>query len=291
MKENFRTVQFISIIIITLFLITGCSKEPVRAGPKEPEKYSGFMELKAGQWAESMMTTDRGRTKLRVELIENTPELAKYQVISGEGAAQEVAQIWFDREAKQPVRYVLKGDDEIHCMSPARAPTTYITSDDSSYPAGKEGIRHAKTEVEGKEIAVAIFTGDDSEVWVSSQVPFGIVKVEQQGKAKIQLLDFGTIGAKSLISREEAERCEQYAQGYEAVTDPVQEDAAGEGEDTEDEDQTDYEAYYEEEEASGDQSYEATAYEHSTSEDTDFNCEDCEGMPPMAMNACLAACR
>lgn len=285
MKKNCRTVQFISILMIALFLVTGCSKEPVRAGPKEPEKYSGFMELKAGQWAESMMTTDRGRTKLRVELIENTPELAKYQVISGEGGAQEVAQIWFDREAKQPVKYVLKGDDGVHCMSPARAPTTYITSDDSSYPAGMEGVRHAKTEVEGKEIAVAIFTGDDSEVWVSSQVPFGIVKVEQDGKTKIQLLDFGTIGAKSLISREEAERCEQYGEVYEAASAPVREGAA------EEEDQTDYEEYYEEEEASGDPSYEAVAYEHSTSEDTDFNCEDCEGMPPMAKNACLAACR
>jgi len=196
-------------------LLLGCSTTPQRASPvKELSPYSGFMELKAGQWVESEMHSSRGVSKMRTELIENSNDLSKYQIIIGEGEGAEVAQIWYDRQAGEAVKYIMKSDTEVVCLDVADAPTTYITADDSSYPADKPGIVEERTEVGGEDIMVAKFITENSEVWVSSDLPFGIVKLVQDGKIRMEVTGFGTIGAKNLFDESDVAQCEEHSTGY-----------------------------------------------------------------------------
>ncbi len=280
------------IFCITIFVLSimlfGCSAQS-DSDYKEPAKYSGFMELKAGQWAETVMKGSQGTMKMRVELIENSPDLAKYQIITGE---EEVSQIWYDKKAKKAVLYVLESGDNVICVDVDQAPMSYITSDDTAYPADKpdmeSGIYTTPTD---KEVVVGKFLGSANEVWVSSEVPFGIVKIIHNGQITMQLYDFGTIGAKSLIDSADVAKCSGDPlivdeQVSEEVTDSWEDDS-----DFVQADDYDYEEYVETESASDNPDISARTYEAGTGDDVNFECAECEGMPPMAKNACLAACQ
>jgi len=61
----------------------------------------------------------------------------------------------------------------------------------------------------GETVTVAIFDVPGGEVWVSSQVPFGTVKVIASGTTAMYLYNFGTSGAHRDISKAEMENCMQ----------------------------------------------------------------------------------
>ncbi|OMH41423.1 hypothetical protein BLW93_00640 [Desulfurobacterium indicum] len=61
----------------------------------------------------------------------------------------------------------------------------------------------------GKKVPVAIFKTKNGETWVSSNVPFGIVKQVENGKVTMFLEDFGA-GKKTKIPLNEAKNCQPF---------------------------------------------------------------------------------
>ena len=59
----------------------------------------------------------------------------------------------------------------------------------------------------GQTVDVAKFTSEGVETWVSSEVPFGMVKVIDSGTETMSLVNFGLSGAARDISKAEMENC------------------------------------------------------------------------------------
>lgn len=283
-----KTISVSIIVLLVLaMLLLGCAAPKGGLPEEKKDPYSGFMDLKAGQWAETVLVTSQGRVNLRTEVIENSPDMVKYQIQTGE---TEISQIWYDKQKERAAMYIVKSGGDVWCMDASDAPMSYVGSDDDAYPADKPGIgQGVYTTGAGDMVRVAKFHGENNEVWVSSEVPFGIVKMVVGGKTTMQLYDFGTIGAKNLIDPADLEKCEEplIVDGY------VSEEVYGSWQDDEDflaADDYDYEAYIEDEIASEESDISARTYDPSGDE-AEFDCSECDAMPPMAKNACLAACR
>ncbi|MBN1543854.1 hypothetical protein JW898_00150 [Candidatus Woesearchaeota archaeon] len=278
--------QTLIILFIALLLLSGCgSGAKPAATSANPVKYSGFMELKAGQWVETVSKHDGQTIKTRTEVIENSPSVAKFQIITEIGGEETVAQFWLDRTKGKPTKYLIKSGGDVMCLDVSQMPEGSVPSDGGSYPADRQGITHGTYSTPtGKEVTVARFTTADGEAWVSSNVPFGLVKVVQEGRTVMSLYDFGTIGAKSRIEQSDIDSCEDAG-----LSDIRQDPKTEKGYEQE----YDHEAYYESESSGQDEDtdYEAYSYDRNTGDDKNFNCAECEGMPPMAKSACLAACR
>ncbi len=120
-----------------------------------------------------------------------------------------VVQIWLSEEGKEIVKYAMKVQNKVICLPPQQAkytpPQTETPSEFSPTKSWKPGTYTTPT---GKTVKVAIFTTETGEQWVSSEVPFGVVKVVEQGKDKLKLYDFDFSGAKREISKTELETCQ-----------------------------------------------------------------------------------
>jgi outer membrane lipoprotein-sorting protein len=268
-------------LVFSLLLIAGCKEEGGEAGTTATKatsssggKYSGFMEWKAGMWAETVSKQDGQTITMRTELIENSPSLAKFQMTTDANGQESVMQIWFNPGTNKATKYVMKAGGQVMCLDIKDVPQENMPSKGEDYDADLPGwTTGTYTTPTGKTLAVAKFSQEGGEYWVSSEVPFGMVKAVVNGKTVLSLNDFGAIGAKSKISESEIEGCtdlSKLASKYQQPSVPApEEEAAGEE----------------------DPDYAARTYEGGTGADVGFDCADCEGMPPAAKSACLAACR
>jgi len=122
---------------------------------------------------------------------------------------ETIVQIWTNTATGQLVKYVMKAGGQVMCMgqSEYEPPETETPSE---YAPDTPDISYGTYPVpgNGETVDVAIFESEPgSEVWVSSEVPFGMVKVVASGTATMSLYDFGTSGAASDISKAERDNC------------------------------------------------------------------------------------
>jgi hypothetical protein len=266
-------------LVVSLLLIAGCKANGSEAGTAAKSvagssaKYSGFMEWKAGMWAETVSKQGGQTVTMRTELIENSPTLSKFQTTTDVGGQESVMQIWMNPSTKKATKYVVKTGGQVLCMNIKDVPQDNVPSKGDSYKADVPGWTIGTyTTPTGKTLAVAKFSQEAGEYWVSSEVPFGMVKVVQDGKTVLSLNDFGTIGAKSKISDAEVEGCTDMsalASKYQQTSAPApaEEGAAAEG-----------------------VNYQASAIDTRTGEQQKLDCGACASMPAAAKSACLAAC-
>jgi hypothetical protein len=202
-----KKILFI-LMAIAMLLLFGCAAEKQVEKPAEPPKYTGFMEWKAGMWTEMISIQSGEKVKQRMEIIENSPTLSQLQIITEKDGIETVSQIWIDLEERVVSKFVTKTDDEVLCLNIDSIPLAYVPADPRAYPPDDPEISYGiYTTPTDKKVVVAKFERTTGDSWVSSEVPFGIVKVEVAHKTAEELYDFGTIGAKSRISDEEIEAC------------------------------------------------------------------------------------
>jgi hypothetical protein len=271
-------------ILIIFILLAGCGG--TATSPKKPGKdpYSGFMDWKAGMWTESTVKEGTSTLTIKTELLENSPDEARFQVTTTKSGKETTAQMWYDTEARKVTKYILKDASGARCMDPSDAPKKRIPVTGEDYPEGAAGMTLTEhTTTSGKEIAAVRFPTKDGEVLVSSEVPFGVVSVVSAGKTLVTLDDFGTIGAKDSLNEEERSQCDE--------KEPVDEEPAQEAADEEVPVQPDEETAAES--PAGDEAnYKAEAIDTRTGEvQESFECAKCYEMPTMARNTCLAACK
>ncbi len=183
-------------------------------------EYSGFMHPKKGSWAKYEIIGDDGKRMISITKYLGTMKYQgkKVHIIESEmvmGKERFVTQQWSAVDDESMIKKVITLTPQgIMCMSEAmfmsgnQQQTPHHLRTPKKYSPKLPHIRYATyTLPNGKKIPVAIFKEKNSEVWVSSKVPFGIVKVISRGKVSLRLIDYGLSGAKAAIPIKEAKAC------------------------------------------------------------------------------------
>jgi hypothetical protein len=177
--------------------------------------YTGFMAPAAGQWAEYVYSNGE-ESHLKMEYIGQDTVDGKTctgfeMTMSGE--EEIIMQIWTEDATGQAVKYVVKMGGQVICMDVSQSPyEPPETETPGAYEPNLPDITYGTYPTPtGKTVNVAIFAVDEGETWVSSQVPFGMVKVvDASEETTMYLYDFGTTGAQRDISKTEMENCIEF---------------------------------------------------------------------------------
>jgi len=202
-----KVIGFVVVLLLAITLLPACEETP--------SGYTGFMEPAAGQWAEYVTSTAGEESHYTMEFIGQDTIDGKTctgfeMTMSGE--EETIMQIWTETATGQAVKYVMKTGDQVICMDVSQSPyEPPETETPGTYEPNLPDITYGTyTTPTGKTVNVAIFAVGGGETWVSSQVPFGMVKViDASGKTTSYLYDFGTTGAQRDISKTELENCTQ----------------------------------------------------------------------------------
>jgi len=220
-----KVIGVVLAFLLAITLLSACASSPSAPSPSptppgedgNPPSYTGFIAPAVGQWVEYVISTNGGESRQKMEYIGQDTVDGKtctgFEVtmtIPGQG--ETIIEMWTDAATQQLVRYVIKIGDQVMCMdvsqSPYEPPETETPGEyDPSLPNISYGTYTTPT---GKTVNVAKFAVSGGESWVSSQVPFGMVKaIDASGKTTMSLYDFGTSGAHRDISKVEMENCMQ----------------------------------------------------------------------------------
>ncbi len=221
--KNVLGIVIVLLIAITLLPACGPGGEGGPGGggvPSDgggvPGAYTGFMSPAQGQWVDYIIVSEGEEYHQKMEHIGQDTVDGKTCVgfemtmtIPQQG--ETIMQMWTDAATQQLVKYVMKMGDQVICVdvsqSPYEPPETETPGEyDPNLPNVSYGTYTTPT---GKTVNVAKFAVSGGESWVSSQVPFGMVKLVDSGATVMYLYDFGTSGAERDISKAEMESCMQ----------------------------------------------------------------------------------
>jgi hypothetical protein len=197
------------------FLLLGCGEEEEEE-EELAEAYLGFPEMKGGEWAEHISSELGGAGRIRFEYIGTDTIDGRECFVTEfemESLGQKtISQIWIDREKEEITLYVVKVAGMVLKMDVSELPTS--STDVAEGASGETPDKYepgTQTSVEtymtptAKMAKAAVFKTGSDEQWVSGDVPFGIVKIVDDGEPVMELYDFSFSGAIRDISREEAE--------------------------------------------------------------------------------------
>jgi len=185
-------------------------------GDGTPSEYTGFMLPAEGQWVEYVMADEGEDFHQKMEHIgQDTVDgktcIGFEMTMAMPQQGETIVQMWTDAATHQLVKYVMKTGGQVICMDVSQSPyEPPETETPGQYNPSLPDISYGTYTVPGtgETVTVAIFeSGPGDEVWVSSQVPFGTVKVIASGTTTMSLYNFGTSGAHRDISKVEMENC------------------------------------------------------------------------------------
>ncbi|MRJ02674.1 MAG: hypothetical protein GXO19_03740 [Epsilonproteobacteria bacterium] len=181
--------------------------------------YSGFMEPKPGAWAKYkvLMGKEEGVTTVKylgeseykgkkVNVVEIETLIEGLPIVTQQWSAVDDESIVKKVITKTPQGTICMSEEMYRSMGSDEGPDFHLKTP-KEYSPKKPVKQGTYTLPNGKKVEVAIFKDGEREVWVSSQVPFGIVKVVEDGKVVMELIDFGLEGAKAKIPLKEAATC------------------------------------------------------------------------------------
>ncbi len=193
--------------------------------------YTGFMEVSEGQWVEYVMESEGMETKQRIENIGtdivNGVKSTGLEMEIEAGGQTSITQMWVDSSTQELVKYAMKTQDMVMCMDVGNMEEEVpaLGGDEGTpedYPPDMPDISYGTyTTPTGKTVNVAKFISEEGEYWVSSEVPFGMVKViDPDGETVMYLHDYGLSGAARSISESEIENCMEFSEGMPSVSFP-----------------------------------------------------------------------
>ena len=201
-----KVIVIIVALLLAITLLPACDDE-TQSG------YTGYMAPAAGQWVEYVFPNGE-ESHLKIEYIGQDTVDEKtctgFEMTTSE-PEEMIMQVWTETATGQVVKYVVKMEDQVMCMDVGQIPyEPPETETPGTYEPNLPDITYGTyTTLTGKTVNVAKFA-TASEVWVSSQVPFGTVKVIDGEETTLYLYDFGTTGAQRNISKTEMENCIEY---------------------------------------------------------------------------------
>jgi len=189
--------------------------------------YQGFRKAKIGDWAVWKIESTEGIPRVKyVYAGQETVDGKNCYGWEFSGKAQGIEaamQVWLSKKDGNPVKYVAKVPQGVFCLSPSKyKPPEGEFSPQAETPDDykPENIINLNFETgtftteSGKTIKVVkIIHPDRSQIWLSSQIPFGVAKViSTDGKTEAELKDFGS-GAPLEITKNERDNCRQIPSG------------------------------------------------------------------------------
>ena len=205
-----RALGIVIILLLAITLLPACG------GGSTPPAYTGFMQAAEGQWVEYVISSAGEEYHQKMENIgQDTVDgktcIGFEMTMAMPQQGETIVQMWTDAATHQPVKYVMKTGGQVICMAVSQSPYgPPETGTPGSYDPNLPNISYGTyTTPTGKTVNVAKFAISGGESWVSSQVPFGMVKVVASGTTTMSLYDFGTSGAQRDISKAEMENCMQ----------------------------------------------------------------------------------
>lgn len=200
-------------IILMACLLLGCGEEEEDQEDQLAGVYEGFPVMKGGEWAEHITHTEAGETKIRFEYIgTDTIDGSECLVIELNMEPTAVSQVWIDKDSAETVLCVMKVSGIVMKIDFSELPASSADMVETAsgetpdeYEPGTETSAETYETPTGKKVQAAVFKTGSEEEWVSGEVPFGIVKVVQDGEPVMELYDFSFSGAVRDISKEEAE--------------------------------------------------------------------------------------
>ena len=238
MRKGFFALAFVAVFL----LFAGCTEteettvdittqqpaqQPAETPPAIPETeaavdegeavggeisaFAGFPEWKVGMWSETE-SVEEG-VKLKQSVVEKTGGVIKIQTEVDFEGEEMVTQIWYDETTKEMTEMITKSAGMVMCFD---AEQIEGMAEDVEPEIGEtyEGqipdIGYGTyTTPTGKTVSVAKFKSGATEMWVSDEVPFGIVKIADDSIGDLTVLyDFGTTGAVNKISAEDLANCQ-----------------------------------------------------------------------------------
>jgi len=191
----------------------------------QKQRYTGYMEPKGGHWAEYDLQTEDGAIRKRItylgtETLEGV--LARgFEVLTSQMDANDstLIQLWIDEQMKV-VKYATREDGNVICKdAPGNLQKLYAMGS-AGTPMDLDPSMNYTVETytmpDGRIIDAAIYTSYEAETWVSSAVPFGLVKWidKTTGVTVLSLYDYGTTVRERSITREELAGCKRMEELY-----------------------------------------------------------------------------
>jgi len=223
-KKTYKNLVIIGLAIIAIIVVLFARSRinvPIEEGP-----YTGFLKPGQGAWSEMVFIDQDNAENLQrsvylgEKIIDNIPAYGIEMELIVSKVKSVVTQVWLDKKLNKTIKIVsrLKENDEALCVDDTLM-KILIPSFDSLLPAVKTPVKYGSlnkytygtfTTETGKTIQIAKFVDENNmEIWISSEVPFGIIKVVDTKTNKIisYLRDFGLFGAKPKISETEMINC------------------------------------------------------------------------------------
>ncbi|MCK4805611.1 MAG: hypothetical protein KAS91_00265 [Candidatus Pacebacteria bacterium] len=208
-KKTYKNLIIIGLAIIAIIAVLF-----IRSRGNQ-NLYAGFLKPEEGAWSEIMNGAEdlQKLVYLGEKIIHNIPTYGVEieSIVSGNKSA--ITQVWRDQKSNEIVEIVskLEGKNEVICIDDSLM-NILIPSFNSLLPAIKTPEKYSPnneytygtfTTVTGKIIQIAKFIDEnDMEIWISSKVPFGIVRIvnNETGEIIAFLQDFGLTGGQPKIS-------------------------------------------------------------------------------------------
>ncbi|MFO7967142.1 MAG: hypothetical protein R6U44_06055 [Archaeoglobaceae archaeon] len=181
--------------------------------------YEGYMDLEKGMWAEWENNIGEQQSMRYVyageETIDGKNAVGFEYAYEMEGE-EFTAQSWTSASTNDPIKSVIKFQGQVMCysISDMSLPSTDTPSDyEPQEIADEPNWSHGTyTTDSGKTVDVVKFhdtvNGKQNEIWLSSEVPFGMVKSISDGETVMELKDFGT-DADLRITLDDVKNCEE----------------------------------------------------------------------------------
>jgi len=214
------------LIILVLIVILSNRKNYDPSFGWGSDIYTGFLNPKQGAWSEIVFIDKGGKKSLQQSIFlgKKTIEgVLTYGIEIDSNVSDNtnvILQIWLDKKSDKAVKIVSKSkkNNEVVCVEESFM-KLLVPSFESFLPAAFTPVRYSSinqytygtfTTETGKTIQVAKFVDENkTEIWISSEVPFGIIKAvnTENNKVVAYLRDFGLTGAKPKISETEMINC------------------------------------------------------------------------------------
>ncbi len=191
--------------------------------------YTGFPKIKKGEWSEWVTYFKNGKTGHQVVIYRGEKTLNGQQVYgvevdsTMEDGTHPVILVWFKKGTSDIVKIVSKGfngSSKVFCVTKEQVEAimpdfaSQVPSPDTpeEYKPNQPGISYGEyTTPTGKKVKVAKIKTTKGVSWVSSQVPFGIVKIIdiENGREREEgyLYDFGKDGKQFKLTSQEEDNC------------------------------------------------------------------------------------
>lgn len=219
-KKIYKNLIIIGLAIIAIILIL-----LIRNRIKT---YNGFLTPIEGAWSEVINGAEdlQRSVYLGERIVNNILAYGVEMELIVSKDKNVVTQVWRDKKSDEIVEIVtkLKGENEILCIDDSLI-RALIPTFDSSLPVIKTPEEYGLdnkytydtfTTKTGKTVKVAKFIDENNmEIWLSSEVPFGIVKIidwssgTETGEIMAWLQDFDLIEGEQKISETEMANCQR----------------------------------------------------------------------------------